>query len=305
MDQLSQMETFVRVVERGSLSRAAHAQQLSLSAVSRQLAALERDLGVPLIVRTTRSLRLTEAGQQWYAHCVRILGELDTARKAIMSNRVRGRLTVSTSPTMGMHLLVPALPQILARHPELSIDLRMEDRAVDLITDDVDLVVRSGLAIHESASLIARPLLSYARVTVATPGYLRARGTPRTPEALMAHEAVVQLGAHGPLHTWHYERDGDAVSMQVRGRLRLATPAAVFEAARAGIGIAWLPVWLVEEDVASGRLRRVLPKWTSPEAKTWVVYRVEARGSVLIRAFVEALIEAAPRKAPTGTSAPD
>jgi len=289
MDLVRQMESFVRVVDLGSLSAAARAEQRSLAAVSRQLSALESDLGVPLLMRTTRRLQLTEAGRQWHAHCVRILRELDDARKSVVPNRVRGRLTVSTSLTMGTHLLVPKLASVLRRHPELSVDLRLEDRAVDLLTDGVDLVIRSGLAIQESASLIARPLLTFPRITVAAPSYLRAAGLPRTPAALAGHEAIVQLGATGPLDTWHYERGSERASVQVRGRLRLSTPLAIREAARTGQGLAWLPHWLVTDDLAAGTLRHVLPKWQCPPAQTWALYRIEARGSPLIRAFLAVL----------------
>ncbi len=137
MDLLAQMATFVRVVETGSLSAAARAQKLSLPAVSRQLRTLEEDLGAALITRLTRRLAVTEAGQRWYEHCLRILNELENARGAV-GGSVRGTLVVSAAVTLGMYLLVPRLATLIQRHPGLAIDLCLEDRVIDLVGEAVE-----------------------------------------------------------------------------------------------------------------------------------------------------------------------
>src|SRR5687767_11766775 len=144
MDLLAQMETFVRVVDGKSLSAAARAQRLSLPAVSRQLRALEAELGATLIVRSTRRLHVTDAGRQWYAHCVRILRELEDARAAVGGERgVRGTLLVSASFTFGSVVIVPLLARLAQRHPQLIVDLRLEDHLVDLVAEGVDVAVRA------------------------------------------------------------------------------------------------------------------------------------------------------------------
>src|SRR5512139_3908326 len=134
------MQTFVRVVEGNSLSAAARAQRLSLPAVSRQLRALEDELGASLVARSTRRLHVTDAGRQWYEHCVRILREVDAARESIQSPKtVRGTLVVSASMTFGSVVVIPRLTDLAARHPRLEIDLRLEDRLVDLIGEGIDV----------------------------------------------------------------------------------------------------------------------------------------------------------------------
>jgi DNA-binding transcriptional LysR family regulator len=292
MDLLAQMEMFVRVVETGRLSAAARVLGLSVPAVSRQLRALETELGTSLIARSTRHLRVTDAGQLWHAHCTRILRDVEEARRSVAPRGVDGTLVVSASVTFGMHYLIPKLPPLLRKHPGLKLDLRLEDSPVDLVADHVDLILRTGLPVHESASLIARPLAQFPRVVVAAPSYLRARGTPQDPAALPGHDAIVQLSAAGPLDAWHFERDSKQLAINVRSRLRLSTPLAIRDAARAGLGLAWLPEWLITEDVAAQRLRLLLAKWKSPSATAWALYRVETRGSALIQAFLASVADA-------------
>jgi DNA-binding transcriptional LysR family regulator len=279
MDLLTQMATFVRVIETGSLSAAARAQRLSLPAVSRQLQALELELGTTLLARSTRRLRVTEAGRAFHVRCVRILAEVEEARKSVGPSRVRGRLTVSASFTLGMHWLVPRLPGLLQRHPDLQIDVRLDDALTDLIVEGVDLSIRAGLPPPENTRLLARPIWQFHRVAVAAPDYLRARPDIARPEDLAAHEAIVQLGPDGPLQTWSLERAGELRSVEVRGRLRLSAPSAIRDSARAALGIAWLPEWIVGESLRERSLRSVLDGWRSPATGAWAIYRREARRS--------------------------
>src|SRR3954469_23512064 len=164
MDLFAQMMTFVRVVEGKSLSAAARAQRLSLPAISRQLAALESELGVKLVVRSTRHLHPTEAGQRWYEHCRRVLRDIETARHDVRGDaRVRGRVVVSASLTFGAAVIVPRLPKLAEEHPELVIDLRLEDQLVDLVGEGVDLAVRAGSPPPDSSAFIAHPIFSMCR----------------------------------------------------------------------------------------------------------------------------------------------
>jgi DNA-binding transcriptional LysR family regulator len=290
MDLLDQMETFVHVVETGSLSKAARARSLSLPAVSRQLRALERDLGRALIIRSTRRLRVTEAGQRWYENCARILSDLEQARREVDSPAaVRGSLTVSAPVTFGQVHVMPCVHTLLARHPDLSINVRLEDQLVDLVSEAVDVVVRGGFELPDSPSLISRPLRRFHRLAVATPAYLRRHGSPADPRALREHSCLIQLGAFGPLHDWRFTRGSEARSIQVSGRLRATSPMALLAATLAGDGIALLPEWLVDREIEARRLKRVLADWTTPLTSVWAVYRTESRAAARIKAFLDAM----------------
>jgi DNA-binding transcriptional LysR family regulator len=306
MDELSRLHTFVRVVDAGSMSAAARSLRLSVPAVSRQISALEADLGAALLVRTTRRLHLTEGGRRFHERSLRILRELDAAREDMRSNEaVCGRLVVSASMTFAMNLVVPCLPALAKRHPALDIDLRLEDRVVDLLSEGVDVAIRGGLEPPNSDAVIAQPLLSFPRCAVASPRYLRRRGRPRTPADLARHDCLVQLGAAGPIDRWRFVRGregppanvgetrtaagGEAVEVEVRGRLRLSAPLALRDLALAHLGIAWLPEWLVQRELADGRLERVLADWPSALVPTWALYRTELRRAPRVHAFIAAL----------------
>jgi DNA-binding transcriptional LysR family regulator len=288
MDMLAHMATFVRIVETGSLSSAANALRRSLPGVSRQLSMLERELGVTLVKRSTRRLQITEAGQSWYAQCVRILADVEVARTSVNAGRgARGLLTVSSPVSLGMAHVVPRIPAILRRHHGLHVDLRLEDHLIDPVTAGIDVVVRAGFEPPDSATLVAQPLLTFFRAVVAAPSYLLSRGEPRDATALAQHECVVQLGGAGPLSSWRLVRDGQEQVVQVRGALRLSAPLAIREAALAGVGLAFVPEWLVAADLAEGRLRRILTSYTSSPITAWAVYRGELRRSPRVRAFID------------------
>jgi DNA-binding transcriptional LysR family regulator len=289
MDLLAQMETFIRVVDVGSLSAAARARKLSLAAVSRQLVALESELGVVLVVRSTRRLQITEAGRLWYEHCVRVLRDVDEARAAISDKGVSGRLTVSAPVTLGLSQLLPKLNALTRQHPRLHIELRLEDHAADLIGEAVDVAVRGGLPPPDSTLFIAHPVLSFQRWLVASPAYLRRRGTPSDPAMLSRHDCLVQLGATAPLSTWHFLREGREHAVEVSGPISSTAPLALRELALSGVGIALLADWLVSDDVRHRRLIRLLAKWQSPPVSAWAIHRNQLRGAVRVRAFLAAL----------------
>jgi DNA-binding transcriptional LysR family regulator len=183
--------------------------------------------------------------------------------------------------------VVPRIPAILRHHHGLQVDLRLEDHLIEPVTAGIDVVVRAGLEPPDSTALVAQPLLTFFRAVVASPSYLLARGEPRDAAALTQHECVVQLGGAGPLSSWQLVYDGKDQSIQVRGALRVSAPLAVREAALAGLGIAFVPEWLVAGDLAEGRLRRILTSYTSSPITAWALYRAELRRSPRIRAFVD------------------
>jgi DNA-binding transcriptional LysR family regulator len=289
MDLLAQMATFVKVVETGSLSAAARARTLSLPAVSRQLAALEADLGVSLVARTTRRLGITDAGQRWYAHCLRVLRDVDDSRADVADPRtIGGLLVVSASVTLGQRFVLPLVAPLVKRHPGLAIDLRLEDRVVDLAADAVDIAVRAGLPPPDSPSLISHRFLSFHRIVVAAPAYLRGHGTPRRPDQLASHRCLAQV-TDAPAPVWILVRDGTEARVAVRGPLRSTMPAALLRLALDGAGVAFLPSWLVADDVAAGRLRHLMPAWASPTSTAYALLRTAVRTSPRVRAFLAAL----------------
>jgi len=290
MDLLAQMATFVRVVDGNSLSAAARAQRLSLPAVSRQLGALEAELGTALVIRSTRKLRVTDAGRRWYEHCLRVLREVDEARADVQNSKsVRGRLVVSASLTFGMELIVPRLPKLAEAHPQLSLDLRLEDQLVDLVGEGVDVALRAGSPPPDSTAFIAQPLMAMDRILVASPAWLRKHGAPREPEQLARRTCLVQVTPAGSVVRWRLRRGADERVLDVHGQLRSTAPTALRSLAVGGAGIAYLPAWLVRQDIARKRLRRVLPEWSSPSITAWAVYRAELRGAPRLRAFLAAM----------------
>jgi DNA-binding transcriptional LysR family regulator len=253
--------------------------------VSRQLGALERELGASLLVRTTRRISLTSAGRQFYEHCVRVGRELEAARAAVTPG-ARGLVVVSAPVTYGLTTISPRLPALLAAHPGLEVELRLEDRVVDLLGEGVDLAVRAGASPPDSDALVARRLGAWQRRLVAAPAYLRTRGTPRRPEELARHEALVHLPGVGEAGLWLFRRDGEEHRIRVRGALRSNAYLALHQAALAGRGVALLPDLMVADDLRQRRLRVLLPAYEAPGTSVWALFRVELRGSGRLRAVL-------------------
>lgn len=290
MDLLAHMRTFTRVVERGSLSAAAREGRVSLPAVSRQLRALEEHLGAALLVRSTRRMSVTDAGRRFYEQSVRILADVDAAEESVSDEKVvRGTVTVSASITLGLTHVVPRLAALTRAHPKLEVDLRLEDRYVDLVAEGVDVAIRGGGAPPDSTAFVAHLLFESTRFVVASPRYLRKHGTPRTPEQLAKHACVVQLAATGSFVRWTLRKGDDERTVPVRGAVRTNAPVAVRDLARAGMGLALIPDWIVEEDLANGSLERVLDGWQHPPVRIWAFHRSELRASRRVRAFLDAM----------------
>jgi DNA-binding transcriptional LysR family regulator len=286
MDVLTRMETFVRVVESGSLSAASRRMRMSLAAVSRQLAQLESELGATLIVRTTRRSAITESGRAFYERSVRILGEVEDARASVRSDREpAGLLVVSAPVSLALARIAPALPALLDAHPRLRVDLRLEDRVVDLLAEGVDVAIRAGVSAPDSASLVAHPLATFRRVLVASPRYLAKHGRPREPLALARHRALVHLPAFARPGAWTLRRGEESVSVRVDGPLRTNALLVLRDAALEGRGIALMTDFMVDDALADGRLERVLPEWEGPSADVQALHHVELRRSASVRAL--------------------
>jgi DNA-binding transcriptional LysR family regulator len=286
-----QMATFVRVVDAGSLSAASRALRLSLPAVSRQLRALEAELGAKLLIRSNRGLQLTEAGQRFYAESVGILGSVERARATTTDgDAIAGRLVVSVAISVGLEVIVPRLSEFLAAHRALQLELRLEDRMVDLIGEGVDVAIRAGIAPPDSTGYIGHVLGDENwRVAVASPAYLRRRGKPGTVRQLARHDCLVHLGPSGPNRRLTFQRGDESSEVELRGPAESNAALVLRDFALAGLGVAVLPEWLIDDDVREGRLRRLLPGWRNGPSYTYAFHRVELRGSVRVRALIGSL----------------
>jgi DNA-binding transcriptional LysR family regulator len=293
VDLVERMTTFVRIVETGSLAAAARQLRISSAAVSRQLAAIENEMGAALVLRSTRRLSVTDVGNQYYARCLRILREIDEAWSLGRSQTdLKGLLTVSAPVTFGLARIAPHVSSLLTKHPGLCLDLRLEDRIVDLVGEGIDLAIRAGIQPPVSDSLVAHALLTYERVAVASPAYLERMGEPRTPDALASHVALLSSSGEGRSRTWRFQRKGRGAHVQIAASFRSNALYALREAAVRGTGIALLPEWLVTQEVARGDLRLVLQEWRAPPTSVVAIHRAEQRGAPRIRAFIEHLREA-------------
>lgn len=288
MDRLATLESFVRVAELGSFSEAARRLRSSKSVVSRQVAALEAELGVRLLHRTTRALTLTEAGQGYFARMSRILADLAEANQSVTQLQAapRGRLRVNAPMSFGVLHLAPALPDFLARFPEVDIDLAMTDRFVDLIEDGFDVGVR--IAKLADSSMIARKLAPIRMAVCASPSYLARCGVPATPADLAQHECLGYGAAGGE---WRFAKpDGAPWPVAVRGRLGVDNGDALRSAALHGVGLVMLPTFIVGADMQTGALVSVLAEYVPQERALYAVYPHARHLSPKVRVFVDFLV---------------
>jgi DNA-binding transcriptional LysR family regulator len=295
MDKLRAMTTFVRIVERGSLTAAASALALSNPAVVRQLAGLERALDVRLLNRTTRRMALTDEGREYYERCKRILGELEEAEAAAGNRRgaVRGELRVTASVLFGRMHVAPLAAEFARRHPEVAVDLFLVDRVVSLLDEGLDVGVRIGeLA---DSSLVALPVGEVRRVICASPGYLRRAGTPRGPDALREH-ACLRFAGLGSTREWTFRAGARRVVVPVRGPLSANHADVLIDACVSGLGIGNFLSYQVAPLVASGRLVLLLTDDLPAPVSVSIVYPHARLLPARTRRFVDWLREQVPQR---------
>jgi DNA-binding transcriptional LysR family regulator len=279
------LETFVQVVEAGSFTQAASRTGRSKAGVSRQVKRLEDRLGVRLLNRTTRSLSLTDPGTALYERCSTALAELREAEEAATLHQAtpRGRLRASVPVAFGHRVVAPSLFRLIEEYPELELDLSFTDRYVDLVNEGFDLVVRIGeLA---DSSLVARRLGQTRRIVCASPRYLNGHRPPEHPPDLLKHDCLL-YSQQTAGSSWRFAGD---VAINVRGRIRADSGDALLAAARAGLGIAWLPDFYVRDDLAEGRLVRCLEADEVDPLGIWVVYPHHRHLSLKVRIVVDHL----------------
>lgn len=289
MDTLEGMRTFSAVVTEGSFSRAAQRLDRSPQLVSKYVAQLEARLGVRLLNRSTRKLSVTEAGQAYFDRCQGIVAEVDDLEDAVgnMAAAVRGLLKISAPMTFGMHHLTPAIAEFQAAHPELRIDLALDDRVVDIVSEGFDLAIR--IADLEASSLVARRLAPVNLVVCGSPAYFDRRGRPQTPKDLVDHECLGYTYSSNR-DRWRFASDaGEVEDIQVSGRFCANNGDALRTAAIAGHGLVLQPTFIVGDDLRAGRLVQVMTDYTVTPLSVYVVYAHRQFLSNKVRAFVEFL----------------
>ncbi|MDC0711070.1 LysR family transcriptional regulator [Stigmatella sp. ncwal1] len=286
---LNELLVFAKVVQAGSFTLAARGLRMPKSTVSRKVSELEERVGAQLLQRTTRKLRLTEVGQAYYEHCARIVAEAELAELAVtrMQSAPHGLLRV-TAP-LAFNFMGSILAEFLTHYPEVQIDMVCTDRTVDLVEEGFDLAVRAG-RLPDSSSLIARRLGSIERGVMASPRYIQEHGAPKSPRELASHDCLL-FGSGTGGNVWSLFSGNRSAEVPIRARLTVNEPDMLRAVTLAGFGVALLPNSLYVEDIASGRLQRILPEWSSSGASVHAIYPVTRHHSPKVMAFVDFLRE--------------
>jgi len=287
-DKLLALRLFVRVARSGSFSAAARELDLSQPSVSRIIAALEEDVGAALVTRTTRAVTLTDIGNDYLARVEAILSSLEEADHVARGSReLRGSLRVAMPASFGVREIIPLMPEFLARHPSLNVSLLMSDQRQDTIKEGADVALRLGDLADSSAT--ARLIGRTRRLMAASPGYLKAMGTPEAPSDLATHAAIV--GPAGTsAGTWSFQKDGQSVAVRIHCRLTVSYNEAAVAAAVAGIGIVTTSLWGCRAELASGSLVQLLPDWKMGEVEVHGMFTAGRLPKPSARALVEYLI---------------
>ncbi|MFN4118359.1 LysR family transcriptional regulator [Acidovorax sp.] len=299
MDQIQAMRIFVRVVEAGTFTRAADSLNLPKATVTKHVQALEERLRVKLLNRTTRRVTVTPDGAAYYDRTVRLLTDLDDIEASMTNARAnpRGRLRVDVGTSVAQLLIIPHLAEFHARYPDIQVDLGVSDRVVDLISDNVDCVIRGGELSDQS--LVARRIGNLEFITVASPDYLARKGTPTHPLQIEEqHTSVIyfspQTGRHYPLE---FRQGAESIDITGPYQLSVNESNAYVTSVMAGLGIGQITSWQAERHLKSGALVQLLPDWTQPLLPVYVVYPPNRHLSAKVRAFVDWAAELFQREA--------
>ena len=289
MDRFSEMEMFVRVIEAGGFTEAARRAGVSKSAVSKQISALEQRLGARLLNRTTRRVSPTEIGLAYYDRVARVLAEAEEADAiaAALQGAPRGELRVSAPQSFGTLKLAPAVADFIAEHAEIRVHMTLDDRFVELISEGFDLAIRIGAL--EDSSLKARKIGEMQYRLIASPGYLRRRGEPKTVDELSHHE-LLHYSYLASGRSWRLMNDS-GVERQIRasGPLTVNNGSALLTAVERGLGVSLAPDFICEESLAAGRVRQILPNATLSPLGIWAVTPPGRFMQPKVRAFIDFL----------------
>ncbi len=284
------MALYVKVVENNSFSRAAQREAVPVSTVSRKISELEKALGVRLLERSTRKLRMTEIGQDYYERCRRGLEEFETANLLVRDQQaeVSGHLRLSVPPSLSDVVIIPLIEAFQALYPNAIVNCLVTDRHVNHIEDGIDISLRVGDL--KDSSLVARRLLRYRSVLVASPGYLARAGAPNHPNELPLH-ALVAFSRWESAVTWELENNGETYEVNVQPRIAINDYTGVQNAVISGLGISEIPSILCGKDIQDGRLLEVMPDWQFSPVTLSAIYPSNRNLSRLVRLFKDYCVE--------------
>jgi DNA-binding transcriptional LysR family regulator len=290
MDRFEAIQLFVRVVESGSFSAVAREVGIGQPAVSKQIAALEARLGAQLLRRSARNVSLTDAGQDFFESALRLVDDLQAAESRVGRGQraPSGLVRVSVAPVFGRLYILPRLPAFYARFADISIELQVTERAVDLVQEGVDLAIHNG-ALADS-SVVAKKIAATPVVTVATPSYLRRRGRPKSPSDLDGQECITFV-SQGTTHPWRFKGKFGEIVHQPQGRLRTNDAEQIRAAVLLGLGLAHAPGWLFAEELAAGRVRRLLRSYERDPLPISAVHAGGRRLATKVRVLIDFLAE--------------
>ncbi|NMP27571.1 LysR family transcriptional regulator [Rahnella sp. SAP-1] len=290
MDRFQAMATYLRVVDTGSFSAAARQLNIGQPAVSKIVAQLESRLKTSLLTRSTHGLTPTEAGQRFYERAQVALQEADEAELAARGagKGLSGKLRISAATTFARLHVIPHLPRFLDEHPEMDIDIILDDRVIDLIAEGIDVSLRMGALSDSSA--VARKLATSPRSVIATPEYLARKGEPITPAELAEHEAIL----YNPQpNLWSFTREGAVTSTSVNGRVRVSAAEGQRAAVLSHMGLCIASDWMFAEELKSGAAKKVLTAWQLPSIDLWAVFpngRLASAKARQFAGFVESIM---------------
>lgn len=289
---LEEIRVFVAIVKAGSFTQAAEAQGLSRSVISKKLSALEANLGVRLLNRTTRRLSLTEAGEQFYQHCRTGLGNIDDAINEVrsLSNEPRGRLHLNLPMTFGVEHIAPLIPEFLERYPGIQVDMSLEDRKIDMIEPGFDVSIR--IADLEDSSLAARRLCSCHHQVVATSEYLDKNGMPNSPEDLTTGHMIASYRLQDSALEWRFNEQGDKpISVKLEARIITNNSLALKKVVLGGAAIARMPTFLIGKEISSGNLVSLFPDLETLPKSIYAVFPKREYMPSKTRAFIDFITE--------------
>ena len=289
MDKLKQIESFVAVVAKGSLTATALAEGVAPAVIGRRIDALEERLGVKLLVRTTRKITLTHEGSAFLESCQRVLTELAQAEASVSAGGVKasGYLRITAPAGFGRRHVAPLVPRFIAAHPDVNVSLNLSDRVVDIVNEAVDCAVRVGDL--PDSSLVSVRLADNRRLCVATPAYLKRAGTPQKPTDLSRHECLTLSSDASQTRGWAFHTDGAVTHMRPTGRVDCSDGQVLHQWCLAGLGIAWRSTWEVEGEVASGQLVSVLEDFAAPPNGIYAVFAQRKHLPLRVRLWIDFL----------------
>lgn len=286
MDQLSAMRAFVRVVQTGSFSAAGRDMKTTQTTISKKVAALEKKLGVKLLTRSSRDHALTPTGSEYFDQCVAILGELDEAEARARSEVAspRGVIRIAAPVAFGRLVIAPLIAEFFTLYPEIKVDLSLNDRHVDLISEGVDVAIRARTL--DDSSLVARHLFDNPMMLLASPDYLAQHGVPKKPEDLKEHNCLV-FSMLKSINVWRFKQDGQEFSVPVTGNFQSDNGDVLLEVALTGVGLVQLPNWMVNEHVKAGKLVQVMEDYSGQTLPFNAIYPQNRFIPLKVRCFID------------------